>query len=108
MKEGRERMAKQGESKNKPLIIVEYPDGSSMVYETPKEVEAIEEVTSEVFELWNLKLRNIDGTYSWVRINSPSRGDEIVIRDFFGRLRYEISRKEIKKDRLTRIWAGEP
>jgi|GEM_PF-2677913 hypothetical protein len=105
---GREAKMKDGESKTKSLIIVEYPDGSSMVYETPKEVEGIEEVTSEVFELWNLKLRNKDGTYSWVRINSPSRGDEIIIRDFSGRLRFKTTRKEVKKDRLTRLWAGEP
>ncbi|MCD6538413.1 hypothetical protein J7L18_07390 [Candidatus Bathyarchaeota archaeon] len=51
------------------LIIVEYPDGSSMVYEISKEAEDIEEVTSEVFEMWNLKVRNKDGTVSWVRIN---------------------------------------
>lgn len=91
---------------DKPSIVVEYPDGSSMVYDLPKEAEAIEEVTSEVFELWNLKLRNKDGTYSWVRINPPSRGEEVVIRDFSGRLRYRTAGKEVKKDRLTRIWAG--
>ncbi|MEM2306419.1 MAG: hypothetical protein QXL20_04480, partial [Candidatus Bathyarchaeia archaeon] len=58
----------------KHFIIVEYPDGSSMVYEVSGEAEAVEEVTSEVFEQWNLKIRNRDGSYSWVRINAPSRG----------------------------------
>ncbi len=88
----------------KKLLIVEYPDNSSVVYEVPKEVEAVEEVTSEVIEYWNLKLRNKDGTYSWIRINSPSRGDEIVIRTFDRALEYKTTRDKVKKDEVTRSW----
>lgn len=88
----------------KKLIIVEYPDNSSVVYEVPKEVEAVEEVTSEVIEQWNVKLRNKDGTYSWIRINAPSRGDEIIIRTFGRGLEYKTTRSEIKKDPVTREW----
>lgn len=88
----------------KKLIIVEYPDNSSVVYEVPKEVEAVEEVTSEVIEQWNVKLRNKDGTYSWIRINAPSRGDEIIIRTFGRGLEYKTTRNEIKKDPVTREW----
>lgn len=89
---------------NKNFIIVEYPDGSSMVYETSGEAETVEEVTSEVFEQWNLKIRNKDGSYSWVRINAPSRGDEIAIRTFGRGPMCRIKRDHIKKDELTRIW----
>ncbi|HDM44995.1 hypothetical protein CW709_04855 [Candidatus Bathyarchaeota archaeon] len=88
----------------KKLLIVEYPDNSSVVYEVPKEVEAVEEVTSEVVEYWNLKLRNKDGTYSWIRINSPSRGDEVLIRTFDRTLEYKTTRDKVKKDEVTRGW----
>jgi len=88
----------------KNFIVVEYPDGSSMVYEVPGEVEAVEEVTSEVFEKWNVKVRNSDGTYNWIRINPPSRGEEITIRTFDNRLNYSTTRSEVKKDPLTREW----
>ncbi|MEM2875716.1 MAG: hypothetical protein QXL67_02035 [Candidatus Bathyarchaeia archaeon] len=88
----------------KNFIIVEYPDNSSLVYEVPKEVQTIEEVTSEVIEQWNVKLRNRDGTYSWIRINAPSRGDEVVIRTFGRGLEYKTSRSNVKKDKLTRGW----
>ena len=88
----------------KKLLIVEYPDISSVVYEVPKEVEAVEEVTSEVVEYWNLKLRNKDGTYSWIRINSPSRGDEVLIRTFDRTLEYKTTRDKVKKDEVTRGW----
>lgn len=88
----------------KNLLIVEYPDNSSVVYEVPKEVEAVEEVTSEVVEYWNLKLRNKDGTYSWIRINSPSRGDEVLIRTFDRTLEYKTTRDKVKKDEVTRGW----
>lgn len=90
----------------KGLIIVEYPDGSSVVYEVPAEATGVEEMTSEVFELWNVKLRKKDGTYSWVRINSPSRGDEIVIRDVKRSFEYHASRSQIKKDPETRAWSA--
>jgi len=88
----------------KNLIIVEYPDGSSMVYEVPKEAEDIEEVTSEVFEMWNLKVRNRDGTVSWVRINAPTKDGEVIIRTFDNRLRYKVRRSDVRKDQLTRKW----
>ena len=88
----------------KKLLIVEYPDNSSVVYEVPTEVEAVEEVTSEVVEYWNLKLRNKDGTYSWIRINSPSRGDEVLIRTFDRTLEYKTTRDKVKKDEVTRGW----
>ncbi|MCD6529361.1 hypothetical protein J7L06_03630 [Candidatus Bathyarchaeota archaeon] len=88
----------------KNLLIVEYPDNSSLIYEVPKEVEAVEEITSEVVEYWNIKLRNKDGTYSWIRINSPSRGDEILIRTFSRTLEYKVTRDKIKKDEFTRSW----
>ncbi|RLI38308.1 hypothetical protein DRO64_11790 [Candidatus Bathyarchaeota archaeon] len=86
------------------LIIVEYPDGSSMVYEAPKESEDIEEVTSEVFEMWNLKIRNRDGTVSWMRIYAPTKDGEVIIRTFDNRLRYKVRRSDVKKDTLTRKW----
>jgi hypothetical protein len=89
---------------NRNFIIVEYPDGSSMVYEVSGEAEAVEEVTSEVFEQWNLKIRNKDGSYSWVRINAPSRGDEIAIRTFGKEPICRVKREHVKKDELTRIW----
>jgi len=89
--------------REKHLIIVEYPDRSSMVYEVSGEAEAVEDVTSEVFELWNLKIRNKDGSHSWVRIYAPSRGDEIVVRTFDGEI-CRIKRNSVKKDELTRIW----
>lgn len=92
----------------KHLVVVEYPDGSSVVYEAPKEVAAVEEVTSEVVEQWNVKLRNRDGTHSWIRINPPSRGEEVVIRDLPRSLEYRTTRSQVRKDALTRIWAGEP
>jgi len=85
-------------------IIVEYPDGSSMVYEVPEDVEAVEDVTSELFEQWNLKLRNKNGTYSWVRVNVPSRGEEVVIRTFDKRMEYRTTRSQVKKDPVTRAW----
>ena len=88
----------------KKLLIVEYPNNSSVVYEVPKEVEAVEEVTSEVVEYWNLRLRNKDGTYSWIRINSPSRGDEVLIRTFDRTLEYKTTRDKVKKDEVTRSW----
>ena len=88
----------------KYLIVIEYPDGSSLIYEVPKEVESVEEVTSEVFEQWNIKVRNKDGTYSWLRINAPSRGDEVTIRTFDRRLVYKTSRDKVKKDPITRGW----
>jgi len=94
--------------RDKHLIIVEYSDSSSMVYEVPEEVEAVEEVTSEVFERWNVKLRNKNGTYSWVRINPPSAGDEIVIRDCEKKLQFHTKRNQVKKDPLTRMWVGGP
>lgn len=90
--------------KEKIFIIVEYPDGSSMIYEVPGEVECVEEVTSEVFEMWNIKVRNKDGTCNWIRINAPSRGEEVTIRTFSNRLKYKVSRSIVKKDSLTREW----
>ena len=86
------------------LIIIEYPDGSSMVYEISKEAEDIEEVTSEVFEMWNLKVRNRDGTVSWVRIYAPTKDGEVTIRTFDNRLRYKVRRSDVRKDPLTRKW----
>jgi len=88
----------------KNLIVVEYPDGSSVVYEVPKEVETIEDVTSEVFEQWNVKVRNRDGTYSWLRIRAPSKEGEVVIRSFDGCFKYKIVRSRVKKDPVTRNW----
>ncbi|MEM2170087.1 MAG: hypothetical protein QXT06_07350 [Candidatus Bathyarchaeia archaeon] len=92
------------ENLKKNFIIVEYPDRSSVVYAVSGEAETVEEVTSEVFEQWNLKIRNKDGSYSWVRIDAPSRGDEIVIRTFGSGPICRVNRSNIKKDELTRIW----
>ena len=88
----------------KNLIVVEYPDGSSVVYEVPKEVETIEDVTSEVFEQWNVKVRNRDGTHNWLRIRAPSKEGEVVIRSFDGGFKYKIARSRVKKDPVTRNW----
>ena len=88
----------------KHFVIVEYPDGSSVVYEVPGDVEAVEDVTSEVFEQWNLKLRHKNGTHSWVRVNAPSRGEEVLIRTFDKRVEYRTTRNQVKKDPVTRAW----
>jgi hypothetical protein len=90
--------------REKHYIIVEYPDESSIVYEVSEDVEAVEDVTSEIFEQWNLKLRNKNGTHSWMRINAPSRGEEVAIRTFDRRVEYRTTRSQVKKDPVTRAW----
>jgi len=53
-----------------------------------------------------LKVRNRDGTVSWVRINAPTKDGEVIIRTFDNRLRYKVRRSDVKKDPLTRKWMG--